>query len=130
MRPTPKQAPRILWDRGSNETVNFRPQPLRDSPLPRTSNTPNIELSSAADYAQSPRFPTGRHSQSQPASKATAPTICYVDALMPEPPSSDPHLPLRSWNRLLPGPQKTLYTKGDTLRRERMGSTLIFLVGQ
>jgi hypothetical protein len=22
----PKQAPRVLWDRGSDETVNFRPQ--------------------------------------------------------------------------------------------------------
>jgi len=36
----PKQAPRVLWDRGSDETVNFRPQP-RDSSLPRTSSTPN-----------------------------------------------------------------------------------------
>ena len=36
-----KQAPRVLWDRGSDETVNFRPQPPRDSSLPRTSSTPN-----------------------------------------------------------------------------------------
>jgi hypothetical protein len=30
MRPTPKQAPRVLWDRGSDETVNFRPRRISD----------------------------------------------------------------------------------------------------
>ena len=37
-----------------------------------------IELSSAADYGQMPRFLTGLHSWFKTASKATAPTICYL----------------------------------------------------
>jgi hypothetical protein len=41
----------------------------------------NIELSSAADHAQRPKFLTGQDSQLQAASKATAPTICYVQPL-------------------------------------------------
>ena len=39
----------------------------------------NIELSSAAEYAQRSRFLAERNSQLQAAFKATAPTICYVD---------------------------------------------------
>jgi hypothetical protein len=42
MCPTPKQARRVLRDRGGDETVNFRPQPPRDSPLPCTSSTPDV----------------------------------------------------------------------------------------
>jgi hypothetical protein len=41
----------------------------------------NIELSSAADYAQRVRFLTGLHLRLKTASKATAPTICYLDLL-------------------------------------------------
>jgi hypothetical protein len=43
----------------------------------RNLNEPNIELSSAADYNQKPKFLTGQYSLQQPALKATAPTICY-----------------------------------------------------
>jgi hypothetical protein len=59
----------------------------------------NIELSSAADHAQSPRFLTGLRPRFDTAPKATAPTICYVQPVPEEAPAT---LELRSCGDRVP----------------------------